>query len=324
MLVTVAVAVYNGARFIPECIRCLSEQTYRDFEVLFVVDAKTTDESVELIESLGVDLPESRVIIQNDKDRLSGARNIGIRESRGSVIWFLDVDDHPYPDFLSVLVGVMNDRDADIVMCNSIHIRERTVPPESTRDYGILEMTGAEAVGRYTELPVYSWARIQRKSIFENGDSLFVMYPSMEDLPQTIIELANAQKVCYVGKPLYVYYKIQGSATFTNRSTEVEVIDKISRRTVQYVREKQPEAYPAFSRSMLERLMRHLTFCTYKEYKRVRAISIADELLSQVEDKSFEMKVFERIPALYYMILYPFSHFIWDRKDGLWDKGEGR
>lgn len=70
--------------------------------------------------------------------------------------------------------------------------------------------------------------------------------------------------------------------------------------------------------------MRHLTFCTYREYKRVRAISIADELLSQVEDKSFEMKVFERIPALYYMILYPFSHFIWDRKDGLWDKGEGR
>lgn len=324
MLVTVTVAVYNGSKFIPECIRCLSEQTYRDFEVVFVVDSKTTDNSVQLIEESMDALPSARVVIQNDKERLSGARNIGIREAEGDVIWFLDVDDHPYPDFLEVLVAAMEKTDADIVMCNSIHVRKRIVPPESTKEYGIRKMTGIEAVGRYTELPVYSWARIQRKSVFDNGDALFTTYPSMEDLPQTIIELANARKVCYVGKPLYVYYKMAGSATFTNRSTEADVIDKISRRTTQYVQEHCADAYPAFKRSMLERLMRHITFCSYKEYRAVRERSMASELLAQMDDKTLEMRVFEKFPTMYYLVLYLFSHYLWDRKDGLWDEGEGK
>lgn len=324
MLVTVAVAVYNGARYIPECIQCLADQTFRDFEVLFVVDSKTTDGSAELIESwMGV-LPEARIIIQDDDMRMSGARNIGIREAKGDVIWLLDVDDHPYPDFLSVLVEVMESTGADIVACNSIHVRERTPPAEIDREYRIREMTGVEAVGRFHEFPVYCWARIQKKSIFDNGDSLFVTYSSMEDLPQTIIELANAKKVCYVGKPLYVYYKMAGTATLNNRSTDIQAIDEVSRITTAYIRDHVPEAYPEFSRNMLNRLMRNLTYCSYGEFKEVRERSIAKELLDQVQDKSFEMRVFEKIPALYYLILYPFSHYVWDRKDGLWDKGEGK
>ena len=81
--VTITVAVYNGSKHLEGCIASIASQTYRDFEVLFVVDSKTDDDSVEIIERLSVDLPSSRIVIQEDKDRLSGARNIGIKEAKG-------------------------------------------------------------------------------------------------------------------------------------------------------------------------------------------------------------------------------------------------
>ena len=74
MLVSISVAVYNGARYIPECIGCLAEQTYRDFEVIFVVDSKTTDDSVDVIKGCMGVLPEARVVIQTDGDRLPAAQ----------------------------------------------------------------------------------------------------------------------------------------------------------------------------------------------------------------------------------------------------------
>ena len=318
MKVTVAVAVYNGSTHIPGCIACLSEQVYRDFEVVFVVDSKTTDNSVELIEEGASSLPSCRVVIQNDSDRLGGARNIGIREASGELIWFLDVDDHPYPDFLSELVRIQGETGADIVFCNHIQLTERAVPPEPSGEFRVEVVSASDAVAEFTRFPVYSWSRIQRRSIFKSGDAFFINRPAAEDVEQTIRSLAVSDRVCYYGKPLYVYYKVGGSATNANRAKEARAMEDTARSTLDFVRSRCPESYDRFKVRILERLMRQMAFVPYGEYKRVYEGSIAHQVLQDVDDRTMEMNVFSRSRSLYYLALYPFTHWIWDRRTGPW------
>ena len=318
--VTITVAVYNGSKHLEGCIASIASQTYRDFEVLFVVDSKTDDDSVEIIERLSVDLPSSRIVIQEDKDRLSGARNIGIKEAKGDIIWFLDVDDHPYPTFLEDLVRIMDENDADMVFCNHFQECDPIVPEIEDRDYGIEVYDGHSAVGRFSELPVYSWSRIQRASIFESGDAFFYNHGAAEDIEQTIRSLAVSDRVVYYGKPLYVYYKLGGSATQAHRGAEAESIENTARRMSEFVRERCPDQYDGFRRRMLERLMRQMAFVGYKEYKRVYSGSIAHEFLREIDDRTMEMRVFSMSKTLYYLILLPFTRKIWDGKTGPWGR----
>ncbi len=318
MKVTVAVAVYNGSTHIPKCIGCLSEQLYRDFEVVFVVDSKTTDDSVDLIEKYAPRLPSYRIVIQNDSDRLGGARNIGIREAAGELIWFLDVDDHPYPDFLSELVRIQEETGADMVFCNHIQLTDLTVPPEPSGVFKTEVMAASEAVADFTRFPVYSWSRIQKTSIFDSGDAFFINRPAAEDVEQTIRSLAVSETVCYYGKPLYVYYKVGGSATSANRAKEARAMEDTARSTLDFIRSRRPESYEGFKVRMLERLMRQMAFVPYREYKRVYDGSVAHQVLQEIGDRTTEMNVFSRSRSLYYLALYPFTHWIWDRRTGSW------
>ena len=47
--VTVTVPIYNSSQFIDDCLQHISEQTYGIYEIIFVVDKRTTDGSEEIL-----------------------------------------------------------------------------------------------------------------------------------------------------------------------------------------------------------------------------------------------------------------------------------
>ena len=134
------------------------------------------------------------------------------------------------------------------------------------------------------------------------------------------MSVATSNKVCYCGKPLYVYFKIAGSASSTNRCKEAEVMESVARRTIPYVRDNVPAASSGFSRYMSERVMRTMTFGTYRSFRKIYETSIARQILEEMPDRTIEMNVFLKCPSLYYAILFTFSHWSWDRKTGTWGR----
>lgn len=89
-LVSIVMPNYNCAKFIKETIQSVIEQTYSNWEILFVDDC-STDDSIAVAESFC----DSRIrIFKNEKN--SGAavsRNKALREAKGRWIAFLDSDD---------------------------------------------------------------------------------------------------------------------------------------------------------------------------------------------------------------------------------------
>lgn len=99
-LVSVIVSNYNYARFLPQAIASVLQQTYKKFE-LIVVDDGSTDNSRAVIESYGAHLT---AIFQQNSGQ-GAAFNAGFERSQGEIICFLDADDYFYPDKLANVVA---------------------------------------------------------------------------------------------------------------------------------------------------------------------------------------------------------------------------
>src|ERR687898_3616338 len=93
-LVSVVIPCYNQARFLGEAIESVLAQSYPHFEVIVVDDGSTDNTSEVAASYAGVRY------IRQENQGLAGARNAGIRRSRGSYLVFLDADDRLLADAL--------------------------------------------------------------------------------------------------------------------------------------------------------------------------------------------------------------------------------
>jgi glycosyltransferase involved in cell wall biosynthesis len=84
----VVTPAYNEQDYLPNLITALSNQTYRDIE-LIVVDNVSTDGTVALARSMGAQ------VVVNPEYNLSKSRNMGASTARGKILCFIDADSFP-------------------------------------------------------------------------------------------------------------------------------------------------------------------------------------------------------------------------------------
>lgn len=101
--ISVVIPAYNAMAYLPEALDSVLSQTLEDYEVLIVNDG-----SSDSIEEWFSEVKDSRVRLISQKNRgLAGARNTGIKESKGEFIAFLDADDRWHKTKLAKQVSVL-------------------------------------------------------------------------------------------------------------------------------------------------------------------------------------------------------------------------
>lgn len=115
-MVSIIVPVFNGEKTLSRCLDSILAQTYVDFEVILVNDG-STDRSWEICEIFAKIDNRIRLFSQSNRG-VSAARNIGIKESYGEFLTFVDCDDWIEPFMLSRMVELIESTNVDIVFMN--------------------------------------------------------------------------------------------------------------------------------------------------------------------------------------------------------------
>jgi glycosyltransferase involved in cell wall biosynthesis len=111
VLVTVILAVRNGAPWISEQLESLARQKTRLPFELVVADNGSTDGTRQLVESFRYRIPRLRLVDASDRRGQRNAQRAGVAASEGDLLLFVDADDVCPPGWLDAMAETARDCD---------------------------------------------------------------------------------------------------------------------------------------------------------------------------------------------------------------------
>ena len=119
-LITIVVPVYNGAKYLPDLIANLQNQTYRNLEIL-MVDDLSTDNSAKIIKSAANQDKRFKLISRTTKGGTAVAgQEYALPFVTGEYYFFMSQDDLIDNDLLEKCIKRAIETNADVVMPNMV------------------------------------------------------------------------------------------------------------------------------------------------------------------------------------------------------------
>lgn len=218
MKVSVIIPVYNAENCISNCIENCKNQTFSDFEVIFVDDC-SQDKSAEIITEKIKDDKRFHLIKLNENHRQGYARNIGLKHAQGDYVMFFDADDDYASDFIEKMYKKIVHDGADVTACKFSVINEKTGEIEQNHDFSMFSdfPKNLHDGFHYTDVPSVLdlfnksntiWDKIyNRKFLEENNIDFPTNLFNKEDDVFALRTMFLAKKISVLDETLY-HYKI--------------------------------------------------------------------------------------------------------------------
>jgi glycosyltransferase involved in cell wall biosynthesis len=204
MSISVVIPLFNSEKYILRAVNSVLCQTFNEFELIIVNDG-STDKSLELVASL----EDSRIVIINQQNQgVSAARNRGIQEAKGEWIAFLDADDEWLPDFLKEVDKCVKETDCVAVSSNSYYETKAYKPrfPVKMKYSNPLNYFDAVRSGLF----FHTSSTVVKKHILEKIGCFPVGISVGED-NDTWLRIGVVGEVSFISKPLAKYHLIYDS-----------------------------------------------------------------------------------------------------------------
>lgn len=116
-LISIILPTYNVYPYLAQCLDSILTQTYKNIEVIIIIDG-ATDGSYELAKEYCV--KDNRFCVYWQENAGSGpARNAGLKCARGEFVLFIDPDDWIKNDYVEQMVKAQENDDVDLVATTS-------------------------------------------------------------------------------------------------------------------------------------------------------------------------------------------------------------
>lgn len=212
--ISIIVPVFNAKPYLISILDSVLNQSYKNFELIFVNDG-SVDDSLELL--LEIQKKDSRIKVYSQENKgVTAARKLGWEKSTGSYITFLDADDFFLENSLEVLIFHAKNGDYDIVNAAFTSVpggrvwRNKHIGEFSKRDY-LKSLIFGETYG-------VLYASIYKKELFK--ESTFSFDESIkigEDVLMNIEICERVSKIKNIDKLVYNY-------TDDNKNSAMKVI----------------------------------------------------------------------------------------------------
>src|SRR5690625_129925 len=106
--VSIIIPIYNTKEYIEDCIQSLVNQIYKNIEII-LVDDYSEEETKELLEKLANQYDYIDLYRFDKRKGVGAARNFGMKQATGDLIYFMDSDDYIPEETLEILVQQIKD-----------------------------------------------------------------------------------------------------------------------------------------------------------------------------------------------------------------------
>lgn len=289
-LVSVILPVYNGEKYLKECIDSILSSTYQNLEIILIDDGSKDASSAICDQYAQID-DRIRVIHQHNKG-LVGARNAGLEIAQGEFVAFVDADDAISPLLYQEMVSVMNQENADIVACEYRRRKEDLVISEdngidccytfNSFDEQLAVLTCAPSIREYTWTGPYVWNKLYRRAnISANFRKECLM---CEDLRFNWDYIQTCRKMVIIPEGLYWYRVNEESITGIyafKKNNKVNIANGVANATLwAFIASSSPVSSPQL-----------------KEYLEARAAYVAHGALWRVYRSKTDRKYSDFISA---------------------------
>lgn len=196
-LISVIVPIYNNEKYIEKCIDSILGQTYKNLELLLIDDG-STDNSLEKCRAY----TDKRIkIFTGNNYGVSHARNVGLSNSSGEYITFVDSDDYCKSEMLQTLINIIQKNDLSIIS-SCIEESNYVLDKLSTLEFNAEEAIKQLHVGVLYQGQV--WGKLFKKDIVDDlrfEENLFIN----EDMVFVQRYIAKCKSVIYQNDKLYFY-----------------------------------------------------------------------------------------------------------------------
>jgi len=231
--ISIIVPVFNASKYILDCLKSIDEQTRKDFEVIIINDG-STDNSKLIIESY-INTRMSSIpikLISTTNKGVSSARNIGITESSGNYISFVDADDILDNNFLEILISNLTTHKASLIFCREIKFKtneEIKITIKKKPNYiGIYEKSNLSwlKLFLFRKIKPGIWVFLIERKLITSHNLLFregLHYS--EDIEFIYYLLHYSSKTIFLDQFLYYYRVHNNSAMSKFNIRRLKVID---------------------------------------------------------------------------------------------------
>lgn len=208
-LITIIVPVYNGERYINECVDSILQQDYKNIELLLINDG-SRDNSGKIIDDYANKDNRVRAIHQKNAG-VSTTRNNALDVAKGEYICLVDQDDYISKDYVSYFYNLILENDAEIATTptarkfTSEKIKNNV---ERNIEDKVEVWTGVKAAEEmlYYNLIIAPWNKMISRSLIEENKIRFdCRYFGGEGFLFSLECFANAKKVAMGNKIVYNY-----------------------------------------------------------------------------------------------------------------------
>ncbi len=202
--ISIVVPAYNAAETIIYCLDSISNQTYKNLEIIVINDGSTDDTQRVVSEYISENDKNLRFrFIKQSNKGVSATRNKGIRMSTGAYIAFVDADDYMSPDAIEHMVKRIKDSGAVMVIANHIrHEKDKDIsfktdlPEELTTDEAITALYKKNLrAGCYGKLYSVNW--LKDRELFFPEDRYG------EDIYHLFYAIISGERIVWLNEPVY-------------------------------------------------------------------------------------------------------------------------
>ena len=217
--ISVIIPVYNTEAYIRKCLDSIIHQTYRNLEIIVVVNGSTDHCGKICIEYATRD--ERICVVQKEHGTIASARNVGLEVASGDWIGFVDSDDYIERDMVEVMMKKALDSDSDMVVCDFNYVFiDKVKRMNNVVENDRLEYI-ASLITRHSSVCV--WGRLIKKSLYV-ANSVYPI-PDLnyaEDYVVTPRLVFYAHNIVKVDRALYNYVQ-SNSISYTHNLSSISI-----------------------------------------------------------------------------------------------------